>query len=151
MRRKTMMALAISATMLSACNRGATNESVNAAANESSGNEAAATSNTTAEAAKPEAAAPAETAMAAGGTGLDRAYLVGRWTDDGDCAAGSTTEFRADGSFLFPWGDTGQWTLAGDQLTLTGNTHAFTIRVIDQNTLERTASGGTPHRVTRCT
>ena len=54
---------------------------------------------------------------AAGGSAtLDRAYMVGRWTDDGDCTA--VTEFRADGSFLYPWGDTGQWTLSGDQLTL---------------------------------
>jgi hypothetical protein len=146
MRRTTILALAITTSQLGACNRGATDE----AANAGSGNEAAATTNEAGDAAKPETAAPAANETAASGGGApDNAYMIGRWTDDGDCSA--VTEFRADGTFLFPWGDTGQWSLAGDQLTLTGNTSPFTIRVIDANTLERTAAGGSPRRVTRCT
>jgi hypothetical protein len=150
MNSKTILALAMAASALAACNGAATNEAANAAGNAAT-NEAAAPANAAADA-KPADAAPANSATAApagDSTTLDRAYLVGRWTDDGDCSA--VTEFRADGSFLYPWGDTGQWTLAGDQLTLAGNTGAFTIRVIDANTLERTSAGGTPHRSTRCT
>jgi hypothetical protein len=148
MSSKTILALAMAAAALSACNGGASNEAANAA-NAAAGNEAAAPANEAADA-KPADAAPANAAADAGGSAtLDRAYLVGRWTDDGDCTA--VTEFRADGTFLYPWGDTGQWTLAGDQLTLAGNSSPFTIRVIDRNTLERTSAGGTPHRSTRCT
>ena len=152
MSSKTILVLAMAASALAACNGAATNEAANAAGN-ASGNEAAVPANASADAdAKPADAAPANSAAAApagGSTTLDRAYLVGRWTDDGDCSA--VTEFRADGSFLYPWGDTGQWTLNGDQLTLAGNTSPFTIRVIDANTLERRSTGGSPHRATRCT
>ena len=149
MNRKTILVLAMAATALSACNRAANNETANTV-NTASSNEAAAPANS-ADAAKPDAAPAADNASAdagAGGTTLDRAFLVGRWTDDGDCSA--VTEFRADGTFLFPWGDTGQWTLAGDQLTLAGNSSSFTVRVIDHNTIERTGAGGSPHRATRC-
>ena len=149
MNRETILGLAMAMAMaaLSACDRAATNETANG-----SGHAAAPPANTADAGTKPEAAAPPEPAAAApagGGTTLDRAYMVGRWTDDGDCSA--VTEFRGDGSFLFPWGDTGQWSLAGDQLTLSGNTSPFRIRVIDRNTIERTAAGGSPHRATRCT
>jgi len=149
MQRRTMVALAMAATVLGACDRGTSNEVGNGAANGVAANETVAPANA-ADAAKPDATPATHNAAAgSGNAGLDRAFLVGRWTDDGDCSA--VTEFRADGNFLFPWGDTGQWTLSGDQLTLSGNTSAFTIRVIDRNTLERTAAGGTPHRATRCT
>jgi len=145
---KAILVLAMAATALSACNGGATNETANAS-NAAAGNEAAAPANEAADA-KPADAAPANAAAtSSGSTTLSNAYLVGRWTDDGDCTA--VTEFRADGSFLYPWGDTGHWTLAGDQLTLEGNTGAFTIRVIDANTIERTSAGGSAHRATRCT
>ena len=150
MRRTAILALAVSTALLGACNRTATNEAANGAGNAALSNQAAATANEAGDAAKPESNASAASEATAGGSAsLDRTYLVGRWADDGDCSA--ATEFRADGTFLFPWGDTGQWTLAGNQLTLTGNTHPFTIRVIDANTLERTATGGSPRRVTRCT
>ena len=66
-----------------------------------------------------------------------------------DCAE-AATEFRADGTFVFPWGDTGTWSLAGDQLQLTGNTSALTVRVVDRNTLEISSPGRT-YRSTRCT
>jgi hypothetical protein len=154
MNRTTILGLAMAMAALSSCNRAATNEIANGSGNVSAApaNAAAPPANATADAgAKPEAAAPPEAAAAPAGGGetLDRAYLVGRWTDDGDCSA--VTEFRADGTFLFPWGDTGQWNLAGDQLTLSGNTSPFRIRVIDRNTIERTGAGGSSHRATRCT
>jgi hypothetical protein len=145
------MAILAGALALTACG-GATSQAGNEA-NGSTGNQVATSNSTRAGSGQKPAAAPAADNAAnpstQGGSTLDRSYLVGRWTDDGDCTA--VTEFRADGSFLYPWGDTGQWTLSGDRLTLAGSPSPFTIRVIDPNTLERTAAGGTPHRVTRCT
>ena len=46
-----------------------------------------------------------------------RNYLVGRWTDDGDC--GTVIEFRADGSFIIPNGG-GRWRLEGERLSFIG-------------------------------
>jgi hypothetical protein len=147
MNRTTIFAL-LATGALAACNGGATNQASNPA-NEAAGNEAATPANAAADTAKPEAGPAADNASAdAGGTTLDSAFIVGRWTDNGDCSA--VTEFRSDGSFLFPWGDTGQWTLAGDQLTLSGNPSPYRVRVIDRDTIERTGAGGSPHRATRC-
>ncbi len=148
MNRMGTLAIAATLAALSACGGGATNEAGNEAGNGAGDNVAeapaneAATDNGTKTDGNETAAAPA------GDGTLSTAYMVGRWSDSGDCA--DVTEFRADGTFLFPWGDTGQWTLNGDQLTLTGNTSPHRIRVIDQNTLERTTGSGSTTRVTRC-
>ena len=47
---------------------------------------------------------------------VDRAYLLGRWTDTGDC--GNAVDFNPDGRFVALDGTVGQWSLAGDRLTL---------------------------------
>ncbi len=44
-------------------------------------------------------------------------FLVGRWTDNGDCAR--YVIFRSDGTFRSHAGGEGAWRLAGDRLTLT--------------------------------
>lgn len=49
-----------------------------------------------------------------------RNYLLGLWTDDGDCA--NVINFMADGRFTVPNGGVGRWTLAGETLTFTGQT-----------------------------
>ena len=102
-------------------------------------NETAATANTPA---ADNAAAPATS-----GT-LDRNYLVGRWSETGDCA--DATEFRADGSFVFPWGDTGTWQLEGDRLTLSSNTDAMRLTRISQDQLDAVSPGGSVHHNRRC-
>lgn len=51
-----------------------------------------------------------------GGTMVDRAYLLGRWTDTGDCD--NAIDFNPDGGFVAPDGTVGQWTLTGDRLTM---------------------------------
>jgi len=48
---------------------------------------------------------------------LTPALLVGRWTDNGDCAR--YVIFRSDGTFRSWAGGEGSWRRAGDRLTLT--------------------------------
>ena len=48
---------------------------------------------------------------------LEREYLLGTWTDSGDCAVAIT--FAADGGFTIPTGN-GRWTLVGERLTFIG-------------------------------
>lgn len=147
MRRILILTAAASLGMLTACGGGATNEAANEADNSTADNGTEAPANETA--ADNIAATDNSAAAPAGGDGtLSVAYMVGKWGDEGDCSA--VTEFRADGTFLYPWGDTGNWTLNGDQLTLEGNTSPHRIRVIDQNTIERTTGSGSTTRVTRC-
>ena len=79
---------------------------------------------------------------------LDRNYLVGRWSETGDCA--DATEFRADGTFVFPWGDTGTWQLNGDRLTLSSNTDAMRLTRISQDQVDAVSPGGSTHHHRRC-
>jgi hypothetical protein len=79
---------------------------------------------------------------------LDHAYLVGRWSETEDCA--DATEFRADGSFVLPWGDTGTWRLEGDRLTLSTNTGSVRLSRVNQNQLNAISPGGAVHRNKRC-
>ncbi len=75
--------------------------------------------------------------------------LVGRWTDDGNCAA--ATEFRADGAFTSPVGN-GRWTLESEYLTLSGAgpDAAVAIQVIDRREMETISPMGRIGRWTRC-
>jgi hypothetical protein len=57
---------------------------------------------------------------------LTAAYLIGFWTDDGDC--GHAIEFRADGRFVNADGGSGTWKLEGNRLTLVG-TASLTVRL----------------------
>lgn len=90
---------------------------------------------------------------ASGAVQLDRAFLMGRWTDDGDCSPDASTliEFTQDGRFLAANGGTGLWNLDGDELTMTGRETA-TIRLvpIDQNTMTVVNPDGSLGRSTRC-
>jgi hypothetical protein len=141
MRHLAIAAAAASVLVLAACSGetgDAANESANAAA--PAGNAAAA-------AAEEDAAAAAADAAVGDGT-LSREYLVGRWTEMDDCAEGAT-EFRADGTFLFPWGDSGRWSLDGDRLTMSSNTDTLRLRVVDRNTLE-ISSPSRAYRSVRC-
>lgn len=77
----------------------------------------------------------------------DEAYLVGRWTSDGAC--GST--FDSDGSFTAIDGGRGLWSMAGDRLTLTGNsTLVLQVVPIDTNTMTLVNPDGSLIRATRC-
>jgi hypothetical protein len=84
---------------------------------------------------------------------LDRTFLLGRWSDDGDCSAdgNSVIEFTQDGRFIAANGGVGLWNLDGDRLTMSGNQTA-TIRLvpIDQDTMTVINADESLGRSTRC-
>ena len=82
---------------------------------------------------------------------VDRAFLIGRWTDGRDCHEAG--QFTADGRYTNTSGQSAAWTLEGDQLTLTFEGAApRTVRVsaADQNTLNVVNPDGSNGRSTRC-
>ena len=95
------------------------------------------------------AIAPVGSAARAGSVALDRAYLVGFWTDDNDCS--DFIQFTRDGQFITADGGAGEWTLEGDRLTMTGRDTA-TVRIvpIDQDTIDVVNEDGSLGHSTRC-
>jgi hypothetical protein len=84
-----------------------------------------------------------------GAPALDRAYVSGRWTDDGNC--GAAVEFTNDGRFVAANGNEGLWNLQGDRLTMQGErTLTLQIVPIDQNTMTVVNPDGSLGRSTRC-
>jgi len=82
---------------------------------------------------------------------VDRAFLIGRWTDGRDCHEAG--QFTADGRYTNTAGQSAAWTLEGDQLTLTFDGAApRTVRVsaADQNSLNVVNPDGSTGRSTRC-
>ena len=80
---------------------------------------------------------------------LDRAFVVGRWSDRGDCT--DWVEFASDGSFSSWDNVTGIWNLRDDRLTVTGaRSISFQVAVVDQNTLSATNQAGQTGQSTRC-
>ena len=134
---------------LGGCNRsgGTANASVNTAG---ASNAAAANS----AAAKPGDSAGTQSAAAgstpaAGANQVDRAYLVGRWTDDGNCA--NAMELAQDGRFTTKDGGGGLWNLEGDEVTLSGGrTLSVRVAAIDHNTITIIHPDGSLGRSTRC-
>ncbi len=95
-------------------------------------------------------ASPAADNGPAGAPVLDQAYLVGRWSDSGDC--NQAFEFIADGRFIATDGGAGDWRLDGDQLSMGGPGGAVAVRVvpIDQNTMTVTNAEGQTSNPIRC-
>ena len=149
-----ILAAAAAVLSLAGCNRAGTN--ANATAN-ASGNSAApkpggagnqAAPQTT-DAGKLNQGGGAIPATSSGTVQLDRTYIMGRWTDDGDC--NNVIEFSQDGGFTAANGGTGLWNLAGDRLTMTGrSTATLQIVPIDQNTMTVVNADGSLGRSTRC-
>lgn len=80
---------------------------------------------------------------------LSPAFLVGRWTDDGNCA--SATSFDSNGGFMVRTGAQGRWSLAGNQLTLAGsNNVVLRLFPIGPNTIMIINADGSGGRSTRC-
>ena len=157
---RTMIVAATAALLaLSACGgheAGDANESTanqaNAAAEAApAGGKDPATANATNEAAPPaaEAGEGGPRATAASPSSEIRALLIGRWTDNRDCAA--ATEFRADGAFTSPVG-AGRWTLESEYLTLSGAgpDAEVAIQVIDRREMDTVSPMGRIGRWTRC-
>ena len=82
---------------------------------------------------------------------VDRAFLIGRWTDGRDCH--ESGEFSADGRYTNTAGQNAAWTLEGDQLTLTfdgATPRTLRVSAADQNTLNVINPDGSTGRSTRC-
>ncbi len=81
---------------------------------------------------------------------LDRNFLIGTWSNAGDCT--TTVAFAADGGYATADGLQGQWTLAGDTLTLQGEAGSSTMTIIpiDRDTMEVVGEDGSHERSTRC-
>jgi hypothetical protein len=82
-------------------------------------------------------------------TAIDSEFMIGRWTDDGNCA--DAVEFAADGVFRTPEGTIGSWLLEGDRLTVSG-TSTLTMRIVpvDDDTINVINPDGGQGRSTRC-
>jgi hypothetical protein len=144
---------------LTACGGEGSGEANDSSANQANAAEAApaagkdpAAANATDEAAAPQAAQVGEggpRATAASPSSEIRALLIGRWTDNGDCAA--ATEFRADGTFTSPVG-AGRWTLESEYLTLSGAgpDAEVAVQVIDRREMDTISPMGRIGRWTRC-
>ena len=98
---------------------------------------------------------PAGAIQASAGTGpgggamVDRAYLLGRWTDTGDC--GTAIDFTPDGGFVAPDGTVGQWTLTGDRLTMAhGRSVTLQLVPIDQGRMSVVNPDGSRGESSRC-
>ena len=82
---------------------------------------------------------------------VDRAFLIGRWTDARDCDEAG--EFAADGSYTNAAGVGATWALAGDRLTVTfagAAPRTLQVSALDQNTLNVVNPDGSIGRSTRC-
>lgn len=81
---------------------------------------------------------------------VDRDFLIGSWSDAGDCT--TSVAFAPDGAYATADGAEGQWDLSGDTLTLSGEGGATTLTIIpiDRNTMEVVGEDGSHDRSTRC-
>ena len=81
---------------------------------------------------------------------LDRAFLIGRWGDNGDCTKDIT--LNADGSFTAYTGGEGQWSLSGSTMRMAGKQSTLDVEVerIDQNTVRITNPDGSVGTSQRC-
>jgi hypothetical protein len=82
---------------------------------------------------------------------VDRAFLIGRWTDARDCDEAG--EFAADGRYTNAAGVGASWTLEGDRLTVTfagASPRTLRVSALDQNTLNVVNPDGSIGRSTRC-
>jgi hypothetical protein len=82
---------------------------------------------------------------------IDRAYMLGRWTDDED-DCDKAADFFADGRFVPASGPEGLWNLNGDRLTIVANSNTFTVQLvpIDQNSMTVVNADGSLGQSTRC-
>jgi hypothetical protein len=82
---------------------------------------------------------------------VDRAFLIGRWTDARNCDQAG--QFAADGRYTNAAGVGAAWTLDGDRLTVTfagASPRTLRVSALDQNTLNVVNPDGSIGRSTRC-
>lgn len=80
---------------------------------------------------------------------VSRDYLIGSWTDDNDCT--KAVALAGDGTFTTYDGRQGQWSLQGDQLTMSGrDTIVMRVVPVDWNTITLVNADGSLGHSTRC-
>ena len=81
---------------------------------------------------------------------MTREFLLGHWTDDGDCT--NTIAFHADGTFTVPGGAMGVWILNGDILAFLGfaGERSTRVQAPDEDTILLINDAGSLGRSTRC-
>ena len=95
------------------------------------------------------AQAPAQLLTAVQAQAVTPAFLVGRWTDTGDCS--NAVDFFADGRFRTTDGAEGRWTLQGTQLSFIGNsTVTAQVRATSRDAITLTHPDGSVGASTRC-
>jgi len=151
-----LTAAAMVLASLTACDALGLNGSDSAAGNGAAAANAVSTNTADANAAAP--AAGGKDPLAGGGatpastpfTGeVTTAFLVGRWTDTGDCT--KTIDFRDDGTFVTADGGQGMWVLTGDQLTFQGtSTISAQVSAPNADTIMLRNADGSVGRSTRC-
>ncbi|WP_444855610.1 hypothetical protein [Sphingosinicella sp.] len=89
----------------------------------------------------------ADAAPVEGGAPVDRAFIVGRWGMDGDCA--NALDFREDGT-VQP--NNGRWTLEGSQLTVVNQNAPTEVSTVTRSGDDRmtVAAGGNAMNFSRC-
>lgn len=101
--------------------------------------------------AAPEGNGAGQSARASSSAGEIRALLIGRWAEDGDCAA--ATDIRGDGTFTSAQAGDGRWELSSlGYLDLTGSraTIELAVQEIDARTMTTINPQGRIGRWTRC-
>jgi hypothetical protein len=92
---------------------------------------------------------PAQLLAAVQAPSVTPAFLIGRWTDTGNCA--NAVDFHADGRFVTTAGAAGRWTLQGNILTFIGNsTVTARVRATSRDAITLTHTDGTVGSSTRC-
>lgn len=102
---------------------------------------------------KPDGAVQAGSGNLAGGapSGIDRAYMIGRWSDDDD-DCDRAADFFADGRFVPATGPEGLWSLSGDRLSIVSQGNTFTVQLvpIDRDSMTVVNADGSLGQSTRC-
>jgi hypothetical protein len=92
---------------------------------------------------------PVQLAAAIQAPAVTHGFLVGRWTDNGDCS--DNVEFFADGRFLTSKGAAGRWALDGDRLSFVGaSTVTARVAATSRDAITLTHDDGSVGGSTRC-
>lgn len=96
-----------------------------------------------------QAQSSAQMLAAVQGPPVTRDFLLGRWTDTGDCS--DAVDFFSDGRFVTTDGAAGRWTLQGNQLSFIGaSTVRAQVRATSRNAITLTHADGSVGSSTRC-
>lgn len=95
--------------------------------------------------AEPAPAAAEAAAAPAKGDAPTKAFMVGKWAEEGECDL--AIDFKADGTMVGPFDS---WELKGNVLTMPPNPQAITLTVVDDKTLESRNGDRPPAKLVRC-